>query len=52
LSIINYIPKYTNASSNLIIKNNASGIEIIPIKGNAGIGKIKLIDVDFHIPFI
>ncbi|KAL4480816.1 hypothetical protein ABPG72_001685 [Tetrahymena utriculariae] len=47
-----YLPKYGQTQNNLIIKSNASGIDIIPIRGRSGVGQIKLIEIKNMSPLL
>lgn len=46
------MPKHGEAYNNLIIKSNASGIDIIPIRGRSGVGSIKLVDIKNMSPIL
>ncbi|EAR87678.3 transmembrane protein, putative (macronuclear) [Tetrahymena thermophila SB210] len=47
-----YLPKYGQTQNNLIIKSNASGIDIIPIRGRSGVGQIKLTEIKNMSPLL
>jgi len=47
-----YLAKFGETKSNLIIKNNISGIDIIPMKAKSGIGSIQILEVKTLSPFL